>query len=310
MATIDLFSRRRKLEDGEGPEVYTYTVLPSELRVQIVHILREAIGTYEDRNNSYKYASEVYSAINRTVSREHGSFHLGDASKIDESQITTYILSEKDIEKVFDVLEYAFRVIEGFIYNNAEYTRFSGIVLSAPEATEELNTRLKQHGMGFEYIDGRIIRIDSQYIHSEAVKPALLILTDARYSGARQEFHNAFLKYQKGQLKDALVEALKAFESVLKTICNIREWNYFNTDTASRLIEVVLKEGLVPIYMQGNLNALKALLESTATPRNKLGGHGQGEIVIEVPAYFTQFALNMTASAIVFLVAAEAELPK
>lgn len=287
MAITDLFSRRRKVERGEVPEVYVYTVLPPELRVQIIHILREAIGTMENRDGEYNYALNVYTGINKVVSREHGKFRLGEGNKPDEVQVMEYILNEKDIEKVFDVLEYAFRIIERVIFNDFNYKRFAGIVISAPEAISEFNIRLKQHGIGFEYIDGQIIRIDSQFIHSEAVKPALLILTDARYVGARQEFHNAFLKYQKGQFKDALVEALKAFESVLKTICGIRGWSYGTTDTASKLIEVVLREGLVSPYMQGNLTNLKGLLESVATPRNKMGGHGQGETIVDVSAYFT-----------------------
>ena len=310
MAITDLFSRRRKIERGEVPEVYTYNVLPQGLRVQIVHILREAIGTVGDREHNYDYAGSVYVLINKTVSREHGLFSLGDNNLVDEYQVSNYILNEQNIENVFDVLECAFKIIENYIFNNQEYVAFSGIILYAPQAIEELNFRMKQHGVGYEYIDGQIIRIDSQHIHSEAVKPALLMLTDSRYLGASQEFHTAYTKYQNKDYKNALVEALKAFESVLKTICSIRGWSYERTDTASKLIEVVLREGLVPNYMQGNFSSLKALLESVATPRNKLGGHGQGEAVVEVPAYFTQFALNMTASAIVFLVSAEVGLPR
>lgn len=37
MAIHDLFSKRRKQELGERPDVYAYDFLPHELRVQIIH---------------------------------------------------------------------------------------------------------------------------------------------------------------------------------------------------------------------------------------------------------------------------------
>ncbi len=51
MPTFDLFSKRRKRAAGEMPDVYTYEIIPEELRVQIVHIWGDAIG----RNNHEKY---------------------------------------------------------------------------------------------------------------------------------------------------------------------------------------------------------------------------------------------------------------
>lgn len=38
MAVFDLFSKRRKRERGEGPDVYIYDQIPEPLKVQIVHI--------------------------------------------------------------------------------------------------------------------------------------------------------------------------------------------------------------------------------------------------------------------------------
>ena len=44
MAIFDLYSKRRKAERGEVPDVYIYDKIPSGLRVQIVHIWGDAIG--------------------------------------------------------------------------------------------------------------------------------------------------------------------------------------------------------------------------------------------------------------------------
>jgi hypothetical protein len=48
------------------------------------------------------------------------------------------------------------------------------------------------------------------------------------------------------------------------------------------------------------------MLESAVpTVRNRLGGHGQGREVVDVPAYLVAYVLHMTAATIVFLAEAE-----
>ncbi|MDD5586025.1 MAG: hypothetical protein PHY92_03585 [Alphaproteobacteria bacterium] len=45
MAVVDLFSKRKRREEMAGEqEIYVYDKVPHHLRVQIVHILRDAIG--------------------------------------------------------------------------------------------------------------------------------------------------------------------------------------------------------------------------------------------------------------------------
>ena len=43
MAIFDLFSKRQRRARGEVPDVYVYDKLPQELRVQIVHIIKEGV---------------------------------------------------------------------------------------------------------------------------------------------------------------------------------------------------------------------------------------------------------------------------
>ncbi|PTN09871.1 hypothetical protein C8N47_103168 [Mangrovibacterium marinum] len=51
MAIIDLFSKRQKRLRGDVPDVYTYNNIPNDLRVRIVHIIRDAIGENTYGNN-------------------------------------------------------------------------------------------------------------------------------------------------------------------------------------------------------------------------------------------------------------------
>ena len=57
MSVFEIFSKRQKRERGEVPDVYQYEIIPQPLRVQIVHILRDALDEY----NQYSY--EIQMAI-------------------------------------------------------------------------------------------------------------------------------------------------------------------------------------------------------------------------------------------------------
>lgn len=297
MAIFDLFSKRQKQLRGEIPDVYQYDNIPEKLRVQVVHIWNDFLF------NNYEH----HKVLVNILRREYGVFRLIDeryyrmnevrTSFDDErddnvkEELVAFLLNEKDTEKVLDVIELSFRVAND-----------DAIIA-------ELNARFKEHGIGFEYSNGKILRIDSQLIHSEVVKPALSLLSEKEYAGVQQEFLKAYEHYRQGNHKEALNEALKAFESTMKVICNKRGWSSLPTDTSKKLIEICYQNKLVPDFWQTEMSGLRSLLESgVPTGRNQLSGHGQGVVPIEVPEHIVSYVLHMTASAIVFLVKAEQDL--
>ena len=48
MAIFNLFSKRQKALRGDVPDVYTYDDLPNALRVQIVYIWSDVLGSDKD----------------------------------------------------------------------------------------------------------------------------------------------------------------------------------------------------------------------------------------------------------------------
>ena len=206
------------------------------------------------------------------------------------------------MERALDAVEMAFRGIEAI----QSHRRTPG---KATEAVEELNQRFKEHGVGYEFNSPYIFRIDSEMLHVEVVKPALRLLDEKQYAGARQEFIRAHEHYRKGNAKEALSECLKSFESVMKAICDKNRWSYSKEATSKSLIEVCFRNGLIPSFWQSHYSSLRNLLESSVpTGRNKLGGHGQGTKPVSVPDYLVAYMLHMTGSAIVFLAEARKEL--
>lgn len=300
---VDLFSKRQKRLRGEVPEVYVYDEIPENLRVQIVHIIRDAFGVdIGYRNDVEGNALEAYIFINNTLCREYGVFHLNNQNGIEE-QIFHLLLTTKNFEQVLDVIELSFRVIIMVIKKNYNYTQSTKVRISPDDAVIELNGRLKENGIGYSFEGNELMRVDSTYIHSEITKPTLSLLWDSKFTGANEEYLKAHDHYRHGRNKEALTECLKAFESTLKIICIEKGWIFKSGDNAKKLIQICFDNQLIPSFTQNQFTSLLSLIESgVPTIRNKLGGHGQGQIPQKVDDEMTRYALNLTGSNIIFLV--------
>lgn len=315
MGILDLFSKRQQRLRGEVPDVYTYDKLPNELRVQIVHILKDYMGTPEEAagaNYNGLMVGPAYQHVVESLCREYGLFHLpgtktyGDRDYV--AELFTFILQEKDVEKVLDAVELSCKVIDVHTRSYG-YRRRNNGDKQADDALSELNARFQQRGFGYRYESGEIVRVDSELVHAEVIKPALSLIHDTKYKGAEAEFHLAFEHYRHGRNKEALAECLKALESTLKAISKAHGWKHAPNATAKPLIDLMFDKGLIPQLWAQHFTGVRAMLESgVPTARNRLGGHGQGPDVVEVPGHYVGFALHQTAAAIVFLVKSEQEL--
>jgi hypothetical protein len=172
------------------------------------------------------------------------------------------------------------------------------------EAISDLNARFKEHGLGFSFDAGMLIRVDSTFTHSEIIKPTISLLANPIFAGANDEYLTAHEHYRHGRNKECLIDCLKAFESTMKIICAEKGWAFDPAkDTANRLIQICFAEQLVPTFMQTHISALKSVLESgIPTVRNKLAGHGQGTQPRDVDDEVARYGLNLTGSNIIFLV--------
>ncbi|MET0466894.1 MAG: hypothetical protein ABW007_27280 [Chitinophagaceae bacterium] len=307
MPIFDLYSKRQKRLRGETPDVFTYDAIPNALRVQIVHIWRDAIG---EAGDYYQLASDLYEQIHNTLCREYGVFRLNKgSSRTWSGEVSNYFLTCGDTEKALDVIELVFHGIE-VVTGDGDYRAQTEPTLTPDEAVAELNTRFLEHGVGYHFEAGQLIRKDSELIHTETVIPALHFLSEPEYNGANEEFLKAHEHYRHGRHKESLNECLKAYESTMKAICHKRRWAYGQNDTAKKLIDICFVNGLVPSFLQTQITALKSVLESgIPTVRNKLGGHGQGAQQTIVPPHLVSYALHLTATTIVFLVESEKQLP-
>jgi AbiJ N-terminal domain 4 len=318
MAVWELYSKRRKKELGHLPDVFTYDSIPSALRTQVVHMWDEAIGVpyYTGTGGSDpEKIQDAYLQIAKILRREYGMFRLSNArdpqvSDQAKDDLVNWFLKEEDNERVLDAIELTFKIIDVFC-GKPDYLYGRNNRQIANDVIEELNTRFKEHGVGYQFTEGKLVRVDSQLIHTEAVIPALAVLRQKHFAGAQEEFLSAFEHYRHGKNEEALVDACKSFESTMKAICDKRGWVYDkNKAAASDLVNICLTQGLIPPFWQNHFAALRTVLQSgIPTARNRQGGHGSGtQARPEPPDELVGYVLHMTASTILFLSESEKRL--
>ena len=301
--SYELFSKRQQRARGKVPDVYKYDTIPSQLRYQVFYIWQDIFGK-RDSDNSDKF--KAFQFFYDVLRREYGVPTLGSGN-YPQDKIHDFLIRTKETENVIDIIQLSFQYIDREVRDNPN--RFTFRKISPDEAINELNDRFREQGVGYQYESGLIVKIDSQIIHAEVVKPTLLFLSDPIYKGANEEFLKAHEHYRKGNYKDCINNCLNTFESCLKVICQKRGWSYRQNDSANRLISIVFDNELISPLMQSHFSGLRSALESgVPTVRNNWTGHGQGAEEITVPEYIAAYILHLTASNILLLAKADEDI--
>lgn len=307
----NIFSKRQKQLRGEYSDVYKYNDVPVVLRRQIIMICQNVIGTETyDYVNGYnatsKMTTAIYKKINEILCLEYGLFKLSPDSKTHSDSIFQYFLTCNDYERHIDIIELFSQYILILSKISNSHTPQSIDVIN------EINGRLKEHSIGYQFEPdaNEIIRVDSQFAHSEIVKPVLkLLANNDLYQGANDEFLSAHEHYRHQKYKECINDCLKSFESIMKAIHTKRGWEYKQTDACKKLIDSCISNGLIPEYLLSQYQSITNLLSSgLPTIRNKETGHGKGIQANDVPEHLASYALHLTATNLLFLAQCEATL--
>lgn len=311
-----LFLERIRNRDGE-PEVYIYDEFPEAFRNQVFYIMTDILDKlgvccceWDDLHDEFCREKGLKLLGHWNVTRGGYGKHnieqfISEASSpefLDFLDFVFYIFNGEGRE--VDVPQYYHNAFVGAVENNIYDTIIKEVNNGIDKAIAELNYRFKQHNLGYEFVNGEVIRIDNKMIHQEVIKPALRLLYEEGFDGAEEEFRKAFEYRRKGDNKNAILEAGKSFESTMKTICDKKNYTYDKAkDTAKKLIEILESNNFYPAYMSSHMASLRTTLE-TGLPvvRNKKAGHGQGSTVEPISDEFVEYALNLAATNIVLLV--------
>lgn len=157
--------------------MYAYDRIPDPLKVQVIHIWRETLGDERSYFDQYRetWSKKAYQLVVEALCKEYGVFVLPGTKSYDRNylkELADFLLQEQDSERAVDAIELSFRAIDN-LTRRFDYLGRSNANELADEAISELNARFLEHGVGYAFDSGEIIRIDSGFLHAEAVKPAL-----------------------------------------------------------------------------------------------------------------------------------------
>ena len=281
--------------------------MPKRLRVQIQQILNDAIGP-QYRLDGYSVYTPAHNpdgwqTVHKLLCRELGRHRIIDSHYDLENEGVLNFIGQADVEGFLDALELCCVLIDKVVRSWHDGLRQQkGISQDPEEALSEINYRLRENALGYQYADGQIMRVDSLFAHEEIVKPALKVLNGAKFEGAQEEFIEAHRHYRAGEFQQSIVSAGKAFESALKAVCAIKGWTYEKSARASDLLKIIRSKGLWPDYLDGSFDQLLATLASGLPKvRNDAGAHGQGPEPKRVPSYVAGYALHLCAAKMILL---------
>lgn len=309
MSIRNIYSKRQKeLKElkGEKCDVYQYDNLSKKLKIQIIHIIKKTFGkcpTHIELKFGFLRTSiidELYKDVFDTLCEEWGVLELIDNDYSKERSYATDIcnrlINEKDIEKCLDIVEVCFSILNE---NKDRYPTPEFI----DKSFSDLNHRFIENETGYQFESGEIIKIDSQIMHSDVVKPVISLLSsNDYYNGANEEYLSAHEHYRHERYTECLTDCCKSFESMLKAIHEMNNWKYKKSDTASKLITSCFDNELIPSYTQSQFTSLKTMLESgVPTIRNNMSGHGRGTENKEVNEELVSYMLHLTATNLLFL---------
>jgi HEPN domain-containing protein len=302
---FDLFSKRQADAAKSGAtDVYQYVDIPANLRVQVKQIALDGIGRVGDYVGGYGGGytqNDAWINIEKVFLREKGLETIG-GDNFSGSRVLAFMCGCPTPDWL-DFLELIALGIRFMGAENRSYERRQWrVALSSEDAIEEINYRLRQAGVGYQLEDRRLIRVDSQFIHAEVVKPALALLSGQEFDGPREEFLAAHQHHRDGKQREAVGMAANALESTFKAIFDKKGWSYPKGARISDLAKVARQNSLWPDYLDASFDQLIATLQSGLPKiRDNDASHGQGAKTKDVPSYIAAYALHLAASKIVFI---------
>ena len=307
-----LYSQRQNTNQTCHP--LEYDEIPQEFIQQYLYIAQDffnaSLKPIYGRHRYWEYLCKTYC-------RERGIPLIGEDSEEYAWELDLYLKHpDTRSDEILDIVELTFSteivpepsiVVWAAVHHIPEEVaalEVNDFIDDKAKFIDELNQRFRQHNLGYELVNGQIIRKDSELLVQETIAPAFSLLHDKRFSSAEDEMQKAFRFRKDGENAEAILNAAKAFESVMKVICSEMGYEYdADKDTAKNLIAHLEKNAFYPPSLNTHIANIRTTLESALpTVRNKKSGHGAGTASTYISDAFADYALHLAATNIVFLV--------
>ena len=294
-----LFSRRYKdLLDAEENLIGgdAEGSIPYDARVRLARVMedfREPIVIQPDR---YSDRSVGTDALMFAIGELNGEYDYQivnlDFMTLGSGLDETHALANTSAPYLFDLIELQYEVLSDDPENGKEAFR------------KEVNTVFREHDVPWLLADGRLLKIDAKQFEQDLKLKAIETmkeLKDAvpRYQGAYDELTKAVEFLRRSDYADAVTNAAKSYESVLKVICGQGS----ETSTARDLTRRVVKEGKVVLPQSLGEDAFQSnVLMSLPFIRNKTAAHGAGPLECGPDEPLANLAVNLACALNTYLI--------
>ena len=275
-------------DDGSG--------VPYNVKVLISRVMegfREPISFQPSRYDSYTVNTD---ALDLAISElnEHVDYRVVDldiacmGSGLDE----VHALANVYTPHLFDLVELQYEELSDDVENG------KGGFLG------EINEVFREHDIPWLLVDGRLVKIDPRQFEQDLKLKALnemkeLKDADPLYQGAYDELRKAVNFLGRGDYAEAVINAEKSYESVLKVILGSES----KTEAANGLTKRLLEAGRLPLPEGLKPEAFRnGVLMSLPIIRNKAAAHGSGATGCEVSRPMANLAVNLTCALDTYLI--------
>lgn len=166
-----------------------------------------------------------------------------------------------------------------------------------------INTVLQNNNIPWLLCDGRMVKIDAQQFELDLRAKALAVLhelkdSDPKFQSAYDEFMKACEFLEKGNQAEAIANAGKSYESVLKVICGMQKGN------ADKLTKEYTNKKLchLPATMNNDGFREKVMMALPFIRNNSSSDHGAGETPAIITRPLAQLAINLSAAMNTYLI--------
>jgi AbiJ N-terminal domain 4 len=240
-----------------------------------------------DPNDNWVSRSSILEETETELLTEHGWDRIPGAPTAETTEYYAalhYLVVHGDAAFVFDALELAARWMEP----------------SEKEAfRKKVNEIFELHSCPWRSSDGEFFKLDGDFVGARLSTTAHDALTANRFAGASEEYAKARQFLGSAEVREAIYYAGHSFESVMKVLTG-PGLEHANAD---KLIKELLARG----YFHDLPETVRAgftdqVLKSLPFLRNKLGGHGQGPAVVNIPRAYGDLAVQLAATFHNFLI--------
>jgi hypothetical protein len=244
-----------------------------------------SLGIQRDPNNSWISNSSVLEETERELLMEHGWEHTSESSHSTNTEYRGGLhlqVLDGPGPFVFDIIEIAATYL-----NSGERDAFR----------RKVNEIFELHDCPWRISDGEFFKLDADFVGAKLAATGHNALAANQFAGAANGYAKARQYLGTGDVREAIFFAGHSFESVMKVLTKLEHAN------GDKLIKELGSQGFfddLPESVRSGF--MDQVLKALPFLRNKLGGHGQGAAVVDIPPAYGDLAIQIAAAFQNFLI--------